>query len=127
MKHKGRMIILFLFMIILGTTVFLIYEKQEMFQGERIKNPDFYSLVFQKMNQEDSHTLFLKEQDALAVEFSITRGTADLSIGNEKEEIYHGDRIDSGAFEVIIPEDGAYTITVKARHAAGMIRIGLQE
>ena len=76
------------------------------------------------MNQMDCHVLTLRENEVLSVEYSIDRGNVDLVIGLEKEKpIYKGNDIEDGKFEVIVPRDGEYRITVKAKHAIGSIAI----
>ena len=48
----------------------------------------------------------------------------DVVIESEDEKpIYKGNDIKDGKFEVIVPRDGEYRITVKAKHAADSIAI----
>ena len=66
----------------------------------------------------------LEKDDVLSVEYSIDRGNVDLVIGLEKEKpIYKGNDIEDGKFEVIVPREGEYKITVEAKHAIGLIAI----
>ena len=76
------------------------------------------------MNQTDSHDLLLEKNDVLDVEYSIDKGKMDFTIEKENAKpIYKGNDIVGGKFEVIVPEAGAYKITVKAKNASGMIMI----
>lgn len=110
-----------------GITAF-VYSTQEIFNGERIKNPDSYILVFDRMNQSDSHTLSLKEGEGLCVEFAIEKGRVDLVVENSHGSvIYRGNKIDSGIFDLIIPADGDYTILVNAKNAKGFIMASVSE
>ena len=40
-----------------------------------------------------------------------------------KSPIYKGNDIETGEFNVIVPEDGSYRITVNAKHASGCIEV----
>ena len=53
-----------------------------------------------------------------------SRGNVDLVIGLEKEKpIYKRNDIEDGKFEMIVPRNGEYRITVKAKHNVGSIAI----
>lgn len=109
-----------------AAAVLYAYNSEENFTGDRVKNPDSYILAFERMNGQDSHSLSLKEGDALSVEFSVEKGRVDLAIENDSgNAIYKGNKIEDGIFEVIIPADGEYTVSVNAKNARGEIRIGL--
>ena len=124
MKRYLRILLVLSVIIISVAAAFFIYDRQVVFTGDKVKNPDCYVLKFEKMNQTDSHTLMLQEGDTLSVDFSIDRGHADLFIGMDGEEmIYRANDITSGAFELTVPKDGDYRITVQAKHASGSVMI----
>lgn len=119
-----RKVIMILSLIVLGITSFILWDNQKVFVGNIEKDSDAYILEFEKMNQTESHTLNLSKDDVLSVEYQIDQGQVDLTIGMEKEKaIYTGNEIDSGKFSVVVPEDGEYIISVKAKNAKGTIKI----
>lgn len=128
-KVKRKIVIYMSFILIFcGMFSFFLYENRSTFNGNRVKNPDCYTLEFSEMNQEDSHTLDLHEGDTLSIDYSIDRGNVDLSVGIlEEDTIYKGNDIDSAVFDLVIPKDGNYKITVSSKHASGFINIYAHE
>ena len=58
----------------------LVIYNRPGFTGERIKNPDSYSLDILRMNGTDSHTLSLNAGDVLQVEFETSKGSLHIKI-----------------------------------------------
>ena len=58
----------------------LVIYNRPGFTGERIKNPDSYSLDILRMNGTDSHTLSLNAGDVLQVEFETSKGSLLIKI-----------------------------------------------
>ncbi len=111
----------------LAVLLFGVAGRKVGFEGSQVKGPDSYVLEFKEMNQEDSHTLALREGDALKVEFAIDRGDVDLIIGIPGEEaIYRGNGITSGSFVLTAPKEGEYRVTVRGQGAAGAVKVVLQ-
>ena len=76
------------------------------------------------MNQEESYVISACKEDVFVVNLRIDRGRVDFIIGMDGEaSIYKGDNIETGTFEVIVPEDGEYRITVNAKRASGFIKV----
>ena len=127
MKRNDKALILSLIgilIIVIAGGLLFIKEHQPIFNGDMVTNDDSYRLDFIAMNETDSHTLTLHDGDALDVDFAVFGGHVDLLIGKEGEkEIYKGNNIECGAFELTAPEAGDYKITVKARHASGSIKV----
>ena len=63
-----------------GLTMLLVIYNRPGFTGERIKNPDSYSLDILRMNGTDSHTLSLNAGDVLQVEFETSKGSLHIKI-----------------------------------------------
>ena len=63
-----------------GLTMLLVIYSRPGFTGERIKNPDSYSLDILRMNGTDSHTLSLTAGDVLQVEFETAKGSLHMKI-----------------------------------------------
>ncbi|MBQ0065271.1 MAG: hypothetical protein KBT48_05870 [Firmicutes bacterium] len=119
-----RKVIMILSLIVLGITSFILWDNQKVFVGNIEKDSDAYILEFEKMNQTESHSLNLTKDDVLSVEYQIDQGQVDLVIGMEKEKaIYTGNDIDNGKFSVVVPKDGEYIMTIKAKNAKGTIKI----
>ncbi len=126
----SRRIIIGVAFIVLSLAVvfFITYQNQSVFTGSSVKNSDRYNLEFSKMNGEDSTVINLREGDMLSVNFDVSKGRVDISIGIEGENpIYKGDDINNGNFTVEIEQSGEYQISVNAKHAAGLIDIMLKE
>lgn len=104
----------------------VIYNRNG-FSGEQIKSSDLYSLDIQYMNGADCHTLNLTDGDVLQVEFETEKGSLNMEITAPSGKIiYDGNGKNVKLFEINIPETGAYTVTVNARHAKGKINIKLK-
>lgn len=114
-------------LVIASGFLYLFIGNQKGFTGDRIKNPDLYSIDFKFMNEEDTHVLNLKNGDKLEVDFAVTKGKVDLIIFSENSDVYKGNDIKSGSFELIIPEDGEYNIVVNAKKASGTLSIELKK
>ena len=94
------------------------------FQGSRIKNPDAYVLEIRRMNGTDSHTLNLQPFDILQIQFETVKGSLHMEIkAPDGAAIYRGNGKETTDFTVNIPESGAYTIFVEARHAKGTVHV----
>ena len=107
-----------------GIAVFLFGSNQEGFTGSRVKNPDAYLLDIERMNGTDLHTLELHEGDVLQIQFETEKGALYMEIKSpDGTAIYRGNGKETTDFTVNIPEGGAYTVIVEARHASGTIHI----
>ena len=110
-----------------GLTMLLVIYNRPGFTGERIKNPDSYSLDILRMNGTGSHTLSLNAGDVLQVEFETSKGSLHIKItAPDGTIIYAGNGEETTSFEINIPETGPYTVAVQARHAEGRIHIRLK-
>lgn len=114
-------------LLLAGLAAFLIVSNQPGFTGERIKNPDFYTLDIQRMNGTDRHTMKLTAGDVLKVEFETEKGSLHMEItAPDGGVLYTGNGKEATEFELGIPETGIYSITVEARRAKGNIYIRLK-
>lgn len=103
---------------------FLLLRDQESFTGSRTAAPDSYALDIARMNGADRHTLTLDAGTALRIEFETQEGSLRMTLtAPDGTVLYTGSGKNATAFTVGIPESGAYTVTVEARHAKGTIRI----
>ena len=111
-------------LLILGLAAFLIIFNRPGFTGERIKNPNSYTVDIQKMNGTDSHTLYLTAGDVLQVAFKTEQGSLHMELtAQDGTLLYAGNGKEATAFEITVPETGTYTVTVEARHAKGTVHI----
>ena len=127
---KRRILILALVLPALAAAVVLALRNRESgFTGSRVKNPDAYLLDIQQMNGTDSHALALKKGDVLAVTFETTDGRLTMEItAPDGSAIYQGNgTAEATEFTLGVPEDGAYTISVRAEKAKGTIRVRLSD
>lgn len=96
---------------------------QESFVGRCEKSPDGYIAEFERMDGSDSHVLTLKKGDVLNVTIAVDSGSLRLTIAGGNSILYAGNGTAASDFTLNIPSDGKYTVTLDARHAAGMVRI----
>ncbi len=108
-----------------GIMVFFACGRQKVHCVTGINNLDhYYILEFENMNREDSCMIPVCKDDIFAVNFRIDKGCVDFIIGIDgKSPIYKGNDIESGMFDVIVPEDGEYRITVSAKHSFGYVEV----
>ena len=115
-------------LLIVGAAVFLRSYNRETFTGSRITNPDAYLLDIQRMNGTDLHTLELRKDDVLHIQFETENGSLYMEIKAPGGTcVYRGNGKEATDFTVNIPESGVYTIVVEARRAKGIIHIEPQE
>ena len=127
---KRRILILALVLPALAAAVVLALRNRESgFTGSRVKNPDAYLLDIQRMNGTDNHALALKKGDVLAVTFETTDGRLTMEItAPDGSAIYQGNgTAEAAEFTLGIPEDGTYTISVRAEKAKGTIHVRLSD
>lgn len=83
---------------------------------------DSFTMTFYPLNGSQTETFALNAGDAVEVVFERTSGTLSALIGQPgKEPVYQGNDMASGSFSVIVPDDGAYEITVTGRRAEGSV------
>lgn len=101
-----------------------ILNNQEVFTGNRIKNPDSYILDIKRMNGVDTHQLELSEGSVLDILFETDKGTLHMDISApDGTTLYYGNGTETGRFVLNIRQSGSYTIAVKAKHGKGRIKI----
>jgi hypothetical protein len=85
-----------------------------------------YYAEFEGFSSSSSHKLSVGEDEALAVEVSLSGGTIGLNIsGEDGYEAYEGSRLSSGAFTVGLPYAGEYTVKVFGKRAGGSVKISI--
>lgn len=126
-KHYKIYLIIFVILIIIGLSFFITKYNQKTFVGERIKNPDSYLLDIKKMNGSDNHSMDLKKGTSLKISFETYKGSLNLKIVNQKNEIvYEGNGKVATNFTIDLPNDDSYTFFVKAKWAKGYINISVK-
>ena len=126
-RNKAAFILLPL-LFLAGVSAFLFCSDQEGFTGSRVKNPDAYLLDIQRMSGTDLHTLELRKEDVLQIQFETVKGSLYMEIkAPDGATLYRGNGKETPDFTVNIPENGVYTVVVEARHAKGTIHIQLKE
>lgn len=126
-KHYKIYLIIFVILIIAGLNFFIVKHNQKTFVGERIKNPDSYLLDIRKMNGSDNHSMDFKKGTSLKISFETYKGSLNLKIVNQKNEIvYEGNGKVATNFTIDLPSDDSYTFFVKAKWAKGYINISVK-
>lgn len=81
-----------------------------------------FSLGFAPLNHTETETFALEQGDAIEVSLVVVRGRLRIAIGQDGQEpIYEGTNTALRSFQVTVPEDGVYTITVAGRQAEGSL------
>ena len=80
------------------------------------------------MNGTDRHPLNLTAGDILQVEFETEKGSLHMEItAPDGTTVYAGNGKEVTEFEISVSQTGAYTVSVEARHAKGIVRIQSRE
>ena len=126
MKHKkifGIILTVFALALFLAGCAF---NQNATFDGSSAKNEDSYELDVKTMNGTDTHTLELKQGDALRIQFETVTGSLDMKItAPDGTALYQGDGTVK-EFTVEAPMDGAYPIVVVGQKAEGSIRVDVE-
>lgn len=98
-------------------------------QMDAVKTEDAYQLDCAAWTGKDEHTLTLNAGDTLHVEWIIQAGSMDIQIAIPGQKpIYTANHITfdydkHAAFDITIPEAGAYTVSLTAKNAAGTFSV----
>lgn len=83
---------------------------------------DLFSLGMEPLNGDLSETFSLREGDTIDVSTVFLSGELSITIGQEgREPIYTGRNPTLGSFQVTVPEDGDYRISVSGKRAEGSV------
>ncbi len=83
---------------------------------------NFFSLGMEQLNGTIAEPYALEKGDAIVVNVVRISGELAISIGQEnREPIYEGRNPELGGFQVTVPEDGTYFLSVSGKHAEGSI------
>lgn len=109
---------------VLSVFYIALYMRQSRFS--RQVETDSFFVEFYPLNEELAEAFSLKEGDVIEVCIIRNKGQLEIVIGQQgKEPIYEGNG-DSGSFQVNVPEDGSYTITVSGKRADGSVDFHIQ-
>lgn len=124
MSGKVKIIGLIVLLLMIAGAVVLTVCNQPGFTGSRVANPDSYTLDIVRMHGTDRHTLELNAGDVLQIHFETEKGSLHLEItAPDGTVLYAGNGKEASDFTINIPKDGTYSVTVKAKHAKGILRI----
>lgn len=84
------------------------------------------SLAFDGFTGTRSAALTLCAGDTLDVCIERQSGRIDLALDGESR-VYAGNDAQSGAFTLVIPADGDYTLTLSGKHAGGSVTVAAGE
>lgn len=89
---------------------------------ERRVEADLFFLEMKPLNDTLKEIYSLHEGDTIDVSVVLVSGELRISIGQENRKlVYEGKNPESGSFQVTVPEDGDYTISVTGNRAEGSI------
>ena len=87
-----------------------------------IRNEDNYLLEFHPLNMEHAETYQMTEGSSIQVDIVRAAGRLVVNIG---QAIYTANNAESASFTVLVPETGAYVLTVSGRQAEGSVKFTL--
>ena len=88
----------------------------------RVTEEDGFSISFGPLNGTQSETFSLREGDRVRVSRALGSGRLSLIVGQEgKNPVYEGNGGDPDSFELKIPQDGVYILTVTGERANGSV------
>lgn len=89
--------------------------------SKRVDN-DCFSMGFYPLNSSETEVFELQKDNVIDVSLVVVKGSLDIDIGQEgKDPIYEGHCVELDSFQVTVPEDGTYFITVSGQKAEGSI------
>ena len=126
MKQNMKVIYTGLFCIVMAILLMYMVGGFDMthpeYNGNRELSATELLLDFTEMNSSFTHTMTLAKDDQLYCTWDIKQGTVDLLIVSESgEKIYQGNKVDQADFQLVVPADGNYTITVTGSEAKGIV------
>ena len=92
------------------------------FDGSRTGNESQLIMQYDVLNMTDSQKL--AAGDILRFDVVSQSGSVDIQLQKGKEDpIYEGTDIPTSAFQVVIQEDGTYTVSVTGKKAKGSVSV----
>lgn len=94
------------------------------FDGSRVANADGLWLTFTMLDRTEEASITARAGESLSVRITLEAGTVGLVITSpDGASAYTGNALTDGAFAVVLPTDGVYTIAVTGERAAGTVEI----
>lgn len=102
------------------------------FEGERVGNESEFDLDYEMFNGYDSQEFKLKKGDFLEIDILNDDGILNMDIVKKDDGkiIYEGENLRDSNFEIKIPENGIYEVSVEGEKAVGEVsveKIGREE
>lgn len=120
---KRKWVALAALLAVAALTALLLYGR-ERFVGSLVKDETRYLAEFQQMHGTDRHTLSLAAGDTLAVHLQAQAGKLTLELqAPDGTPIYTGNGTEATDFTITVPQTGAYTVLLQAKHATGSVEI----
>lgn len=92
------------------------------FNGSKTGDAEYFDIDFEILNDTYTHNLVLKDGDSIAISIEKESGVISLLVQKESgDAVYRGDDVEAGSFEVVISEDGTYTLSVTGEKAKGHV------
>ena len=127
---KKILIIASAIVLLAGVSGFLIWDNAYNYTAGargRTLSSDYYMSEFKSFNGCDSFDLKLDKGGKLDFECSIAKGWAEIDVLEGDNSVFCLSGFDKVSTDFTIPEDGNYTLKVKAKHARGYINISFDK
>ena len=130
MNKKKLGIITSAIVMLAGVSGILIWDNSYNFTAGargRTLSSDYYMSEFKSFNGCDSFELKLDKGGKLDFEGYIDKGWAEIDVLEGDKSVFKLSGFDNASTDYTIPEDGEYTLKVRAKHAKGEINISFDE
>lgn len=93
---------------------------EEVFDGEVSSGPTTFALDYNEFNSAKSHNMALSSGDTLHIILANQSGKIAIAVNDDLgNEIYNGNELTNGEFQLNITKDSTYTIRVVGSSAKG--------
>jgi len=99
------------------------YNNREILNGTIETSNTCFLMDFDSFNKTENSFMQLSSGDILIVESNIESGSVDLYIS----ELYQGNDLENGTFEIGVLKDCIYEIRITGKHASGYVHISVKE
>lgn len=96
-------------------------------QKGRTLSSDYYMSQFEKFNGTDSFQLKMDKGGKLDFDCHIDKGWSEIDVLEGDVSVFKISGLEKSLTDYTIPEDGTYTLKIKAKHAKGYIYIGFDK
>ena len=107
--------------LILSVTVLLTACMETRFNGDRTGNDSQFIMNYSIFNGTDYQLLELEAGDIVDVKIVSDSGTLNIKVTRDGYSLFNGNGVQTGTFQLTIPESGTYKFEVTGKKAKGSV------